>query len=39
MRLLMCPPDFFDVTYEINAWMRIVNKPSPEAARVQWQAL
>lgn len=39
MRLLMCPPDFFDVTYEINAWMRIVNGPDTEKAQRQWQAL
>ena len=29
MRLLMCPPEHFDVTYEINAWMRIANGPDP----------
>ncbi len=39
MRLLMCAPDYFDVTYEINAWMRIVNGPDPEKARRQWAAL
>ena len=35
----MCAPDFFDVSYEINAWMRIANGPDPEAARRQWAAL
>ena len=35
----MCPPDFFDVTYEINAWMRIVNGPDTELAKQQWRAL
>ena len=39
MRLLMCPPEHFDVTYEINAWMRIANGPDPERARAQWAAL
>ncbi len=39
MRLLMCSPDLFDVTYEINAWMKIVNKPDLDKARVQWHAL
>lgn len=39
MRLLMCSPDFFDVTYEINTWMRIANSPDKEKALRQWQAL
>jgi N-dimethylarginine dimethylaminohydrolase len=39
MRLLMCPPDYFDVTYEINAWMRIVNGPNIALAQRQWRAL
>lgn len=39
MRLLMCPPDLFDVTYEINAWMKIAEKPSLDKARAQWAAL
>ena len=39
MRLLMCPPEHFDVTYEINDWMRISNGPDPEVSRQQWQAL
>jgi len=39
MRLLMCPPDYFDVTYEINAWMRVANGPDPGRARAQWSAL
>ena len=39
MRLLMCPPEHFDVVYEINAWMRIVNRPAREAAWRQWREL
>ncbi len=39
MRLLMCPPQYFDVTYEINAWMKIVNGPDKARASAQWQAL
>ena len=39
MRLLMCPPDYFDVTYEINAWMRVANGPDPTRAQAQWSAL
>ncbi len=39
MRLLMCPPEHFDVTYEINPWMRIANGPHPQNSKQQWQAL
>ena len=39
MRFLMCPPDYFDVSYEINPWMRVANGPDPERARAQWSAL
>jgi N-dimethylarginine dimethylaminohydrolase len=39
MRLLMCRPDYFDVTYEINTWMRIVNGPDVALAQKQWAAL
>ncbi len=39
MRLLMCSPEHFDVSYEINAWMRIANGPDPDKARSQWTAL
>ena len=38
-RLLMCPPDFFNVTYEINAWMKIENAPDRSRAADQWNAL
>lgn len=38
-RVLMCPPTFFDVEYEINPWMHIGNPVQPELARRQWQAL
>jgi N-dimethylarginine dimethylaminohydrolase len=39
MRVLMCPPEYFDVTYEINAWMRVQAKPDTALARAQWTAL
>jgi len=35
----MCPPEFFDVTYEINAWMRVQTKPDSSLARIQWAQL
>lgn len=33
---LVCKPDFFDVTYEINPWMNKENRPSQTDAVVQW---
>jgi N-dimethylarginine dimethylaminohydrolase len=39
MRVLMCPPEHFDVTYEINAWMHVQSKPDPLKALEQWYAL
>lgn len=35
---LMCPPDFFDVVYEINPWMSVQRKVSRDLARKQWEA-
>ncbi len=35
----MCAPEFFDVTYEINDWMRVANGPDAPKARAQWAAL
>src|SRR5580704_11730999 len=39
MRILMCPPDHYNVEYEINAWMRITHVPDQRLARKQWEAL
>ena len=39
MRLLMCPPDYFDVSYEINAWMRLAVVPDKSRAWEQWDHL
>lgn len=37
--ILMCPPDFYGIEYEINPWMRR-DIPSDDArSRQQWQAL
>ena len=38
-RLLMCPPDYYGIEYEINPWMRISNQSDGDRARPQWQAL
>ncbi len=38
-RVLMCPPDFFGIEYEINPWMNIQQGANPQLARMQWQRL
>ncbi len=38
-RWLQCAPDFFNVSYEINPWMKITAPPNPERARKQWENL
>jgi arginine dihydrolase len=37
--VLMCPPTYFDIEYEINVWMHEDDQPSKEAAAEQWQKL
>jgi N-dimethylarginine dimethylaminohydrolase len=38
-RLLICPPDYFSIDYEINPWMRISNQTDLERARMQWHGV
>ncbi len=38
-RLLMCPPDYFGIEYEINPWMRRSNQTDGERAKTQWKTL
>lgn len=38
-RLLVCPPDFFGIEYEINPWMRLGNRVDHERAVRQWHGL
>ena len=38
-RYLMCPPEHFDVLYEINPWMHRDVKVDLDRAREQWQGL
>lgn len=37
--LLMCPPDHYDIRYEINAWMNINNPADREEVYKQWVRL
>lgn len=36
-RFLMCPPDHFQILYEINPWMSVKKKADQEAAAKQWK--
>ncbi len=38
-RILMCPPDYFAIEYEINPWMNVRVGSDAELARRQWTAL
>jgi N-dimethylarginine dimethylaminohydrolase len=35
----MCPPTYFEVAYEINAWMHVDDPVDVELAKRQWQAV
>ncbi|MGI8980237.1 MAG: dimethylarginine dimethylaminohydrolase family protein [Pirellulaceae bacterium] len=37
--ILMCPPDFYGIEYEINPWMSRSRQADRELAARQWQAL
>jgi N-dimethylarginine dimethylaminohydrolase len=39
MRLLMCPPRYYGIQYEINPWMSRSRQSDPELAGEQWQRL
>jgi N-dimethylarginine dimethylaminohydrolase len=38
-QILMCPPDYFGIEYEINPWMNIQAGSDPELSRRQWRQL
>ncbi len=38
-RLLVCPPDYFAIDYEINPWMRRANAVDSDRAKGQWRDL
>jgi N-dimethylarginine dimethylaminohydrolase len=37
--ILMCPPDYYGIEYEINPWMSRSRQSDPEESRGQWTAL
>ncbi len=38
-RILMCPPEFYGIEYEINPWMSRQRQSDPDLAREQWNGL
>lgn len=38
-KVLMCPPDYFAIEYEINPWMHKDNPVNKEKAQKEWQAV
>src|SRR5262245_36825182 len=38
-RILMCPPDYYGIEYEINPWMSRSRGSTVDRARQQWSAL
>ena len=38
-RILMCPPDYYGIEYEINPWMNRARQADRPTAQQQWQAL
>ena len=38
-KVLLCPPDYYGIEYEINPWMDLARNAVPELARSQWQRL
>ncbi len=38
-RVLMCPPDYYGIEYEINAWMSRSRQSDRHLAQGQWRAL
>jgi len=39
MRLLMCPPDYYGIEYEINPWMKCARQTDLQRAEAQWHGL
>src|SRR6202022_3374247 len=38
-RILMCPPAYYGIEYEINPWMSRSRGSTPERAQQQWRKL
>jgi N-dimethylarginine dimethylaminohydrolase len=38
-KVLLCPPDYYGIEYEINPWMDRTRNAEPAVAQTQWQQL
>src|SRR5438477_8161752 len=38
-RLLMCPPTYYNIEYEINPWMSRLKAAHADTAKAQWENL
>lgn len=38
-RVLMCPPDYYGIYYEINPWMSVAKPANRDLARREWETL
>ena len=38
-RILVCPPDYFGIEYEINPWMRVSDATDSDKCKAQWHEL
>ncbi len=38
-RILMCPPTYYGIHYEINPWMKTERQADHALAQEQWRAL
>ena len=39
MKILMCPPSYYGIFYEINPWMHKSTAVNKKLAQTQWQSL
>ena len=37
--LLLCPPDYYGIEYEINPWMSVARGAEAAVAQQQWKQL
>ncbi|PWU11346.1 MAG: amidinotransferase [Verrucomicrobia bacterium] len=38
-KVLLCPPDYYGIEYEINPWMNLEHNADPKLAQAQWLGL
>lgn len=38
-KILVCNPEYFQISYEINPWMKVENQSDKDLAKIQWNGL